>query len=141
MSRLTDKIDAEVRKASKNCCGYCLLPQEILMGKLEIEHILPVSQDGTDDLENLCLACRECNSYKSSKVFGFDFESKRKIKLFNPQTQNWKRHFTFSENKTIIIGKTACGRATIEAIKMNNEQAVKARMLWVEVGWYPPEDF
>jgi hypothetical protein len=48
MSRLAEKIDAQVRRISKNRCGYCLLPQEILMGKLEIEHILPVSKGGTD---------------------------------------------------------------------------------------------
>ena len=141
MSRLSQKIEKEIRKASKNCCAYCLLPQDILIGKLEVEHILPISQGGTDNLENLCLACRECNSHKSYKVSALDKETKRKVKLFNPNTQNWKRHFTFNEDKTKIIGKTACGRVTVRELKINSEQAVNARKLWVLAGWYPPRDF
>jgi 5-methylcytosine-specific restriction endonuclease McrA len=140
MSRVSSKIQAKVRKDAKNRCGYCLLPQEILMGKLEIEHLLPIAKGGTDEEENLWLACRDCNSFKSSKVYVFDDETNRQVKLFNPRTQNWRKHFRFSENKITIIGKTACGRATIVALRMNNEQAVSARSRWVEAGWYPPKD-
>ena len=107
------------------------------MGKLEIEHLLPLAEGGTDAEENLWLACRDCNSFKSSKVYVFDDETKQKIKLFNPRTQNWHEHFRFSKNKTTIIGKTPCGRATVVALRMNNEQAVRARSRWVEAGWYP----
>jgi len=139
MSRISSKIQAKIRQDAKNYCGYCLLPQEILMGKLEIEHLLPLAEGGTDAEENLWLACRDCNSFKSSKVYVFDDETKQKIKLFNPRTQNWHEHFRFSKNKTTIIGKTPCGRATVVALRMNNEQAVRARSRWVEAGWYPPK--
>lgn len=140
MSRISRKLEANVRRVSKHRCGYCQLPQEILMGKLEVEHILPLAEGGTDEEFNLWLACRECNSYKSSKVYGFDEKTNRRVKLFNPQIQNWKRHFNFSQDKTKVIGKTACGRATVAALRMNTEQAVSARILWVEAGWYPPKD-
>ena len=140
MSRISSKVEAKIRREAGNRCGYCLLPQEILMGKLEIEHLLPLAQGGTDDETNLWLACRDCNSYKSSKIYGFDDQTGRKVKIFNPRTQNWSKHFKFSEEKTKIIGKTACGRATVIALKMNEKQAVKARMLWVIAGWYPPKD-
>ncbi len=139
MSRVSPKIDAKIREDAKNRCGYCLLPQEILMGKLEIEHLLPLAAGGTDDIENFWLACSDCNSYKSSKIYVFDSKTERKVRIFNPRTQNWDRHFKFNENKTIIIGKTVCGRATAAALKMNNKQAVIARTLWVEAGWYPPK--
>lgn len=140
MSRISRKIQAKVRRDAKNRCGYCLLPQEILMGKLEIEHLLPLAMGGTDEEENLWLACRDCNSYKSSKVYVFDEETEQKVKLFNPRTQNWHEHFKFNENQTEIVGKTACGRATAVALRMNEKQAVKARTLWVLAGWYPPKD-
>lgn len=100
MSRIARKIQARVRKEAKNRCGYCLLPQEILMGKLEIEHLLPLASGGTDEEENLWLACRDCNSYKSYKVYGFDEETKENVKLFNPRTQSWHEHFKFNENLT-----------------------------------------
>jgi HNH endonuclease len=111
-----------------------------LSGKLEIEHILPTAKGGTDDEENLWLSCRDCNSYKSYKISGFDTETKQNVKLFNPRTQDWREHFTFDESKAIIIGQTGCGRATVNALRMNEEQAVKARMIWVKAGWYPPTD-
>jgi hypothetical protein len=109
------------------------------MGKLEIEHIVPIAKGGTDDEENLWLSCRDCNSYKSSKVTGFDEETKQEIKLFSPRKQSWNEHFIFDESKTIIIGKTPCGRATVNALRINEEQAVKARTIWVKAGWYPPQ--
>lgn len=140
MSRISRKIQAKVRRDAKNRCGYCLLPQEILMGKLEIEHLLPLAESGSDDEKNLWLACRDCNSYKSFKIYGFDEETQEKIKLFNPRTQNWHEHFAFSDDKTKIIGKTACGRATVIALRLNKEQAVRARSLWIKAGWYPPKD-
>jgi len=34
----------------------------------------------------------------------------------------------------------AFGRATVEAIRLNNEIAVEARRNWVLVGWHPPSD-
>ncbi len=139
MSRISRKIQAKVRKEAKNRCGYCLLPQEILMSKLEIEHLTPLAEGGTDEEENLWLACRDCNSFKSSKVYVFDEETGQKVKIFNPRTQIWQEHFIFSEDKTTIIGKTPCGRATVIALRMNNEQAVSARRLWVKADWYPPQ--
>lgn len=140
MSRISRKLQAKVRKDAKNRCGYCRLPQEILMGKLEMEHLLPLAEGGTDEEENLWLACRDCNSYKSFKISGFDEKTNRKIKLFNPRRRVWQKHFEFNPSTGENKGKTACGRATVAALRMNNEQAVSARMIWWKAGWYPPKD-
>jgi hypothetical protein len=40
----------------------------------------------------------------------------------------------------MILGKTPCGRATIEALQLNNDTAVEVRREWVSVGWHPPKD-
>jgi hypothetical protein len=32
--------DRLVREAAKNRCGYCLSPQQLVMARLEIEHII-----------------------------------------------------------------------------------------------------
>lgn len=53
-----------VRAAAKDRCGYCLSLQKYVLGILEIEHIIPKAAGGSDDEENLWLACRLCNSYK-----------------------------------------------------------------------------
>lgn len=33
-----------------------------------IDHVIPVSKGGTDDLENLVIACRKCNSKKNNHL-------------------------------------------------------------------------
>ncbi|MBE2925432.1 HNH endonuclease, partial [Anoxybacillus flavithermus] len=41
---------------------------------LEVEHIIPKSRGGTDRVDNLCLACHDCNQRKGSKTaeeFGY----------------------------------------------------------------------
>ena len=40
--------------------------------------------------------------------------------------------------ETQISGITSVGRATIEALQMNNEYVVEARRFWVFAGWHPP---
>jgi hypothetical protein len=60
--------------------------------------------------------------------------------LFNPRRQLWREHFVWSGDGTQIIGLTACGRATVLALKMNNDDIVAARRLWVSVGWHPPAE-
>ena len=106
----------------------------------EIEHLHPISEGGTDNEENLWLACRNCNGFKHAKTLAADPQTSEKTLVFNPRTQNWNEHFKFNEDKTEIIGKTPCGRATVIALRLNFEQAVNARKIWVGAGWYPPID-
>jgi hypothetical protein len=37
------------------------------------------------------------------------------------------------------MGITACGRATLVALKLNNSLAVVVRKNWVKAGWHPPD--
>lgn len=140
MRKIFSKLEKEVREASKNRCGYCLTPQSLTSHKLEIEHIRPKSKGGASEKENLCLACRHCNLHKSSKIFGFDVISGKRAKLFNPNKQKWSIHFIWNESKNLIIGKTACGRATIYALKMNDDLQTTARKIWKLTGLFPPKD-
>jgi len=140
MRKISRKLADKIRQQAKNRCGYCLLPQNLNPTLLEIEHIQPTAKNGTDEEENLWLACRECNSHKSVKTHGFDEKTRRRVKLFNPRKQKWRNHFEFSEAATEIIGKTVCGRATVEALKINNEILFSVRKLWVEFDLFPPKD-
>lgn len=58
--------------------------------------------------------------------------------LFNPRTQRWEDHFMWSHDSTRIIGQTPIGRATVQALRMNDDLIVKARERWVKGGWWPP---
>ncbi|MEH1781418.1 MAG: HNH endonuclease signature motif containing protein [Nostoc sp.] len=62
------EIERRVRTDARNRCGYCLSPQHLVMARLEIEHIIPISKGGSNDESNLWLACPLCNRYKSDKT-------------------------------------------------------------------------
>jgi hypothetical protein len=138
---IPNDLKNKIRREAQNRCGYCLTPQEIISITLEIEHLCPIAEGGTDDEENLWLACRNCNGFKHAKTHAVDPQTGEEVLIFNPRTQNWNEHFKFSDDKTVIIGKTACGRATVNALRLNFEQAVKSRRLWIQAGWFPPENF
>jgi HNH endonuclease len=138
MSKISEKLKNKIRFLAKNRCGYCLLPQILNPNLLEIEHILPTAKNGTDEEENLWLACRLCNGYKSTQTDAFDTETNQIISLFNPRTQEWNEHFVW--NNEFIVGKTACGCATIQALKLNNETILPVRKKWIIAGWFPPND-
>ncbi len=139
-SQISEEVRARVRIQAKNQCGYCRSLQKYVLGVLEIEHIIPKALGGTDDEENLWLSCRLCNSFKGVQTHGRDPVTNRKVKLFNPRQQKWSRHFAWTNNGTHIMGLTACGRATVLALQLNNTYAVTVRQAWVSVGWHPPTE-
>ncbi|MEX1028199.1 MAG: HNH endonuclease signature motif containing protein [Candidatus Paceibacterota bacterium] len=54
LSLITDvEVDRRVRESARHRCGYCLSPQRLVMARLEIEHIVPVSKGGTSDESKL----------------------------------------------------------------------------------------
>jgi 5-methylcytosine-specific restriction endonuclease McrA len=112
MSAVSHELKKKIRREARNRCGYCQTPQEIVSVPLEIEHLRPIADGGTDEEENLWVACRNCNGFKHAKTHAIDPQTNEETLLFNPRTQNWNEHFRFSDDKTEIIGKTACGRAT-----------------------------
>lgn len=140
MNKISKGLDAKIRKQAKNRCGYCLAPQKLLSYKLEIEHIFPKGKGGSDKEENLWLACRQCNLSKGTKTDGFDSITSKRSKLFNPREQVWSEHFVWSDDKTLIIGKTPSGRAAVSALLLNNDWHRIAREFWKLTGIFPPED-
>lgn len=60
----------DLAKINDHTCQYCL--QKYKLADLTIDHIIPKSKGGTDDHENRVLACRQCNSKKSSHIPWFD---------------------------------------------------------------------
>ena len=135
------EIERRVRTTAKNRCGYCLSPQHLVMARLEIEHIVPISKGGGNDESNLWLACPLCNRYKSDKITGVDLETGEKIKLFNPRTQVWFEHFDWTKDGLRIIGKTPTGRVTVTTLHLSDDpDAMEVRSYWVLAGWHPPKE-
>jgi len=141
MSRpyIPEDVRERVRRQAEDRCGYCLSRQEYIWGKLEIEHIIPLATEGTDDEENLWLACRPCNLQKSDQTEAQDPLTGQRVHLFNPRVQFWWDHFMWSQDGTLIIGLTPTGRATVMALQLNESLRIAVRRRWVEVGWHPPK--
>jgi hypothetical protein len=109
-----------------------------VLGWLEIEHLIPQALGGSDEEENLWLACRLYNGYKGVQIEGLDPETGSRVSLFNPRRQSWRDHFEWSTDGTRILGTTPCGRATVLSLQLNNLIAVMVRREWVTAGWHPP---
>ena len=107
---------------------------------MELEHIIPRAAGGPTERDNLWLACPLCNGHKATQTHGVDPDSCERVPLFDPRRQIWRQHFTWSADGTLIVGLTACGRATVVALRLNNEYLVKARRRWVMAGWHPPQE-
>lgn len=137
-SYITKELREQVAEEAQYYCGYCLTQQKVIGSALEIEHIVPEVKGGSSEKNNLWLACRSCNSRKGSQTEAIDPETNMPTPIFNPRTQTWSDHFEWSDDQTKILGLTATGRATVEALKLNNEYIVAARHQWVLVGWHPP---
>jgi 5-methylcytosine-specific restriction endonuclease McrA len=138
--KISQKIKDKIRLLADNRCGYCLCRQEYVWDILEIDHIFPLAKGGKVSEENLWLICSSCNGAKYNKTEAFDSITENTVPIFNPRTQIWHEHFSWSKNGTKIIGKTAVGRATITAVNLNRERFIKTRKHWVSAGWHPPKD-
>ena len=82
-----------INERAKGCCEYCKSPFDFSTELFSIEHILPISLGGDDELSNLAFACIGCNIFKSNKLEGKDPISQAMTILFNPRIMFWEEHF------------------------------------------------
>lgn len=66
--KLSDKKRFMVMERDGFKCRYCGATAD--EARLEVDHVVPVSKGGGDDMDNLVTACRECNSGKRAHVIG-----------------------------------------------------------------------
>jgi hypothetical protein len=103
-----------------------------------MEHLRPKAHGGSDAEENRWLACRRCNLHKGARLSAIDPKTGRRVRLFNPRSQKWSRHFGWIGET--VFGRTAAGRATVDALRLNDPEVLIVRVNWMSVGWHPPDD-
>lgn len=123
-------IDAALRELVRiragNRCEYCVLPQEHSpFARFHIERIVPKQHGGSNDADNLALACNYCNLHEGPNLASLDPESGAMVPLFNPRTQNWREHFVVRGD--LIVGRSPIGRATVRILDMNAAGQVELR--------------
>ncbi len=133
------ELQRRVRERFANCCAYCRTAEDLTVAIFEFEHIVPRSAGGATAFDNLYLSCPTCNRYKSDLVSAPDPVTLNEVALFHPQQHRWLEHFSWNEDATQIVGLTPTGRATIAALKMNRQQLMRVRQMWVAMNEHPPD--
>jgi hypothetical protein len=137
---ISETLRQQISAEAGHCCEYCRTCRRIIGMPLVIDHIIPQAKGGGDERENLAAACYRCNEFKGAKTENVDPATNTLVPLFNPRFHTWKANYTWANGGIHLIGLTPIGRATIIALRMNNEYIVESRRLWVAMNWYPPLD-
>ncbi|MEA5467720.1 HNH endonuclease signature motif containing protein [Spirulina sp. 06S082] len=109
---ISKSLYEKVRQRAKYRCEYCHYPEILSASPLSIDHLQPQSLGGTNQFDNLALACRRCNERRYNFTTGIDPETKEETRLFNPRNDAWRDNFIWTADGMQVIGITNIGRAT-----------------------------
>ena len=133
-----------VRERANLHCEYYHADEGWQFIRFTIDHVLPQAAGGSDDSENLALACRNCNERRGNRTEGRDPETSAVIPLFNPRRDIWAEHFSWDAERIRIIRHTRTGRATVEILDLNDDRhdgtVLRIRQHDVSDGYHPPPE-
>ena len=136
----TTYIPAELRQIviqrAAGCCEYCGLSQEGQEATFHIDHVIPLAAGGETVAGNLALACVSCSLRKAARQTVIDPQSGKEVALYNPRGDTWHEHFRWEG--VYLVGLTATGRATIQALEMNRALILAIRQEEEALGRHPP---
>jgi hypothetical protein len=121
---------------ARGYCEYCLMPQLTDSCSHHADHVISLKHGGKNKLENLALACVDCNQFKGPDIAAVDPLTGELTFLFNPRQQIWGEHFQLVGAQ--IMGLTPAGRATVKLLKLNEKDRVQSRQELIADGLYPP---
>lgn len=125
-----------VIQRADNRCEYCGLSQLGQAATFHIDHVTPVVAGGLTTADNLALACVSCSLYKGARQSIEDPETSQAVTIFNPRQQTWKEHFSWRGVE--VVGLTAVGRGTVNALKLNRAIIHAIRVEEECFGRHPP---
>ena len=126
-----------ISERANHRCEYCHAPELVFNFPFEVEHIVPIFRQGTNEESNLALACRSCNLRKGTRVSGSVSGASGEVSFFHPRQNYWDEHFGVESETGVIVGITAVGKVTVENLQMNSAAQVAARKLWIRFGLFP----
>jgi hypothetical protein len=138
--RVSETLKRVIAARARGYCEYCRCPENFATERFTVEHIVPRQAGGGTVLENLAWSCFGCNGHKHAKTQSIDPDTDKQVLLYHPRQQIWTEHFAWSDDFTLIIGKTPHGRATVVALHLNRTGVVNLRRLLVGAGLHPPRE-
>ena len=136
MSDIPDRLRRLVVRRARDRCEYCGLSQEGQEATFHLDHVVPRAMRGVTTMENLAMACVSCSLRKEARRSAIDPGTGRRVALFHPRRQRWADHFRWDGVR--VVGRTATGRATMEALQMNRPLILAIRAEEAERGRHPP---
>ena len=136
MATIPASLRRLVIQRADNRCEYCGISQIGQVATFHIDHIIPVVARGETIAENLALACVSCSLRKGARQNLEDLETGKVVSIFNPRQQAWKEHFAW--NDVQVVGLTATGRATVQALDLNRATMLAIRAEEELLGRHPP---
>lgn len=133
-------VQAKIRQRAAFLCEYCHISEKWQYVRFTVDHIVPIKFGGTNSEDNLALACFHCNRRKGLQVTARDPFLAEEVSLFHPRRHMWHEHFIWSNDSLNIKGLTPVGRATVEALELNRDRAIRIRAADLAVGRHPPID-
>lgn len=129
-------LAALVKDRAGHCCEYCRMNQALQGATFHVEHIIPLTCGGSTSAENLALACPSCNLHKSDRSHVVDPVTGESVSIFHPRCQIWSDEFAWEG--TTVVGRTATGRATVQALDMNHPRRLRVREAEALFELFPP---
>ncbi|MCP4660505.1 MAG: HNH endonuclease [bacterium] len=120
------------------CCEYCRSQARFCPDPFVVEHVVPRSGGGSDELSNLAFACQGCNGHKYTSVEATDPLDGGVVALFHPRRDDWAEHFTWSLDCLRVVGVTPRGRATVEKLRLNRVELINLRRVLRAQREHPP---
>lgn len=131
-----------IRERAQQLCEYCHADERWQFIRFTIDHIQPLSAAGTDEPQNLALACRNCNERRGNRCEVRAPETGSMVSVFNPRQNSWQEHFAWASDRIRIVGLTPIGRATLELLDLNDGRhgglVLRVRQRDLEDGYHPP---
>jgi len=113
------------------------MPQQYDLLTFQVDHIIARKHHGTDDSENLALACYACNNHKGPNIAGMDPKTGEIVRLFHLRQDLWADHFEWHD--AVLAGRTEVGRVTIDVLAINSPHRLRLRQMLILEGVFPRE--
>lgn len=130
------KRRAVAKRRAAGHCEYCRLVERGQLVTFHLEHVVPSSVGGSDELDNLAWACSACNVSKSDRIVAPDPQTGQRVAIFNPREMPWWDHFEWADYR--LIGRTPIGRALIDFLNLNSAKRLEIREIEDQLGEFPP---
>lgn len=123
---MNKKLRFEVFKRDRFICKYCgKKPGETI---LEVDHIIPRSKGGTDEIENLLTSCFDCNRGKGKRMLNeLTAEMQKNAELLKEKKEQLEAFYKYQKDIGKIIDKPVSILSEYWSELTNDEYSLSAK--------------